>query len=264
MSLTRFAVRLCTTRALRGATLAEGRVFESVIDPLDQKVGANRAPMLIVNTEEHMQSGDGRDMTGGQDQLELLIEATIASRATAPSMDGDGEEAVIEIPHADEGMDLTLDLLEHQTIRTLMKGQGVWPSLWRRFVIDVQRRQSRRGADSTSGVKFAVRQMMIVCDVVAEPLGGEALEPGSVWGDFIAAVEADAGLAPLAGLLRSFLAGDGPDWVRAASMIGVSVETLGMIGAAPTVTDEAGQPVNLAEVELFQPPVVTSTGGNAL
>lgn len=249
MSLTRFAVRLCAARALKGATLAEDRVFQSAIDPLNTRVKTTVAPMLLVNTDDHKGDLTGKDLTGGEERLDLVIEASIASRVELEGRDGEGNEVAVSIPHADEGMDLTLDILEHQVARALIRSASVWGGLLDRLVLRYWARQSRRGAD-TSGVRFAARQITFTCDVIADPVGGESLAPGSPWGDLIAAMEADASLLPVGQLLRAVIDGEGgnPEWARMSAMIGVRDATAKMIGIGEPVLDEEGNPATLDEI----------------
>lgn len=248
MSLSRFALRVCTARALRDVTLAEGRIFQSAIDPLDTRVREVRQPMLIINTDDHAQTGDGRDMTGGEDKLDLVIEATIAGKTSATGIDGQGDEVSIEVPGADAGMDLTLDILEHQVIRALVRGNGVWAALWRRMALRINSRTSRRGAD-VSGVRWAARQLVLSCDVLAEPIGGEHDVARGFWADFLAAMAADTDLARVEPLIRGVLIGGGtnPDWERTAAMIGVGVVDAESLGFAPVAMPEGGQPAEAAE-----------------
>lgn len=250
MGLIRFAVRQCAARALRGATLAEDRVFLSVIDPLDTKIGETRAPMLIVNTDDHKTAAEGRDITGGEHHLDLVIEATIASKVVTSGVDGQGEAVEVTIIEADSGMDLTLDILEHQITRALL-APGLWPDLFRRFVPVVHSRNSRRGSDA-SGVRWAARQITITCDALSEPVGGEALSAGSVWGDFIAAMEGDAALAPVAPLIRGVIDGDAREWVRGAAMLNISHDIAVEAGFAPMVTTPQGGSVLVQDVLLVE------------
>ena len=254
MSLTRFAIRHCAAQALKGATLADDRVFQSEIDPLDAKVSANRAPMLIVNTDDHMTEVTGRDMAGAQDRLDLVIEATIADKVTTPGEGGDGQTVSVTIPGQDAGMDLTLDIIAHQTVRAITRRGGVWGDLLARFVLRIHSTKSRRGANS-SGVRFAARQIVITLDAVADPVGGESLAAGTLWGDFVAALEADPAFAPVGALIRSVLIGDGqnPEWERVAHMIGIRAEAADQIGFWPLVFDDDGQPVTADEVALIDP-----------
>ena len=65
MSLSRLAMRIAAARALKDATLAEARVFDSAIDPIDQTIAETRAPVLIVTTDDHEVETAGRDLTHG-------------------------------------------------------------------------------------------------------------------------------------------------------------------------------------------------------
>jgi hypothetical protein len=250
MGLIRFAVRQCAARALRGATLAEDRVFLSVIDPLDTKVQETRAPMLIVNTDDHKIEAEGRDMTGGDHRLDLVIEAVVAQKVVTEGLDGNGEEVSVTIIEADSGLDLTLDIIEHQVTRALL-ADGTWPELFRRFVPVIHSRLSRRGADA-SGVRWAARQITITVDMLAEPVGGDLLQAGLVWGDFVAAMQADTGLAPIAPLIRGIIAGDARDWARGAAMLGISKDIALAAGFAPMTEDEDGGGINVADIALVE------------
>lgn len=248
MSLIRFAVRQCAARAIAGATLAEGRVFMSVIDPISAKLTEERAPVITVNTDDHKQAGDGRDLTGGEAHLDLVFEAAIAARVQTVGTDGSGAEVAVTIIEADAGLDLTLDLIEHQIVRALL-GPSPWADLFRCFAPVIHERHSRRGADA-SGTRWAARQLVIRCDTLAEPVGAEDIAPGTVWGDFIASMDADASLAPIAPLIRATLAGDARDWVRGAAMMGLSPDQMADIGPGPLVLDDGGQPIALDGFDL--------------
>lgn len=250
MSLIRFAVRQCAARAIAGATLAEGRVFMSVIDPISAKLSEERAPVITVNTDDHKQAADGRDMTGGEAHLDLVFEAAIAARVETTGTDGTGAEVAVTIIEADAGLDLTLDLIEHQILRALL-APSPWADLFRRFVLVMHERVSRRGADA-SGTRWAARQLVIRCDTLAEPVGAEDIAPGSVWGDLLALMEADAALASIAPLIRATLAGDARDWVRGAAMLGISADVAEEVGFAPIAFAENGDPVEIDEVILTE------------
>lgn len=250
MGLIRFAIRQCAARALRDATLAEDRVFLSVIDPIDTKVRENAAPTLIVNTDDHKIEAEGRDLTGGTGRLDLVIEAVIAGKVVTEGKDGAGQTVEVTIIEADSGMDLTLDILEHQVTRAFL-ADGVWPELLRRFIPSVHMRLSRRGADA-SGVRWAARQITITCDTLAEPVGGEALAAGSVWADFLAAMQADTALAPIAPLIRGVLEGDSRDWRRGAAMLGLSEDMAVAAGFGPLVTDEDEASIDVEDITIVE------------
>lgn len=234
MSLARLAMRLAAARTLRGATLAGDRVFDSAVDPIDQKIAAERQPILIVYTDDHAIEVNTKDFAHGMASCALVIEAAIASRVEMPIVDGEGEESVIVMPHTDEGMELVLDMMEHQAIAALMRGRSQWAKVWGGLVPKVTRRQSRRGASTEGGTRFAARQITLTCDLIEPPSNGAEIEDGSSWALLLAAMEADLNLAPIAGMLRKEIEGDPlVDWRRAAATLGVSLETSDALGLGP-------------------------------
>jgi hypothetical protein len=249
MGLIRFAIRQCAARAILGQTLAEGRVFQSVIDPISSKITSERAPVVIVNTDDHGQDGEGRDITGGEVSLDLVFEAAIAAKVLTTGQNDDGDIVQVSILEADAGLDLTLDMIEHQITRALL-GPGEWADLFRRFVPVVRRRISRRGADA-AGTRWAARQIVITCDTLGEPVGSEIPTAG-VWADFLAAMDADEHLVHIAPLIRATLAGGAADWQRSAAMLGIGHDVAESLGFSPAVLDGDGSPVLIEEVSLTE------------
>ena len=203
MSLTRLAMRLAAGRALLNRTLAGVRVFDSAVDPIDQTIAESRQPILVLTTDEHEVVTTGRDLGSGNHQCDLVIEVAIASRVEVPASDGSGGQITIAIPHTDEGMELTLDLMEHQVVCVLNRDDNDWSRAWMKLVPRVTRRLSRRGASAENGVRFAARQLVLTCDLVDTPTRGSTIEPDTAWGDVLAAMETDEALQPIAGLLRA-------------------------------------------------------------
>lgn len=249
MSLGRMAVRLATCKALSGATIAESRVFDSAIDPIDRTIATMRAPVLIVTTDDHTaETISGRDVAGASASCDLVIEAAIAARVELPDPEGGPSAASIEVPHTDEGMELTLDLLEHQVLATLIEGRGAWGAAWLHLVPRIHRRHSRRGADSDKGVRFAARQIVLSVDLIEAPVTGGAVPQGSAWSVVLGLMEGDGDLAQVAAWLRTEIEGEGlADWRRAAKALGVSLESADAIGLGP-VLDLEDDPALMAEV----------------
>ena len=246
MSLSRLALRIITSRALRGATLADTRVFDSAVDPIDMQVGTgNRDPFLVVYTDDHTRQITGRDLFHGDDSADLVIEAAVAA---AVSLEGDDGESV-DIPPTDAGMEIILDLLGHQVLTALTGERTAWSSLFNRFVLSVEKVTSRRGASAESGVRFAARQITITCNVVADPIAGDDLS--ALWSDFLGAVAADPQIDNLELIIRHAITNGGPmtGWRAAGAALGLSDETTGEIGLV-SVTDESGDPVGLDEAVL--------------
>lgn len=234
MSLTRLAMRLAAARAVRNKTLAADRVFDSAVDPIDQTIAEARQPIVVVTTDEHELSVNGRDLGSGNHQCDLVIEIAIAARVEVPADDGQGGQITIAIPHTDEGMELTLDMMEHQIVSALTRDDGGWSLVWQKLVPRVTRRLSRRGASSENGVRFAARQMVLTCDLVDTPAPGAPVAATSAWGAALAAMEADTDLAAIAGLLRAEIEGEPmDDWRRAAAVLGVPIEVVDQLGYGP-------------------------------
>jgi hypothetical protein len=245
MSLARLAMRIATARALRGATLAETRVYDSAIAPIDQTIAEERQPILIVTTDDHEMEVTGRDLFHGRVSCDLVIEAAIAARVEIA-----GEESVITIPHTDEGMELALDLMEHQVMAALTRERSDWSRVWMRLVPRISRRLSRRGASVEKGVRFAARQIVLTCDLIEAPSDGAALAEGTSWADFLAVMAEDPDLAPIARMLRSEIEGTPlADWRRAANMLGIHLETADAIGLGP-VLDLSEDPQIFQEAEI--------------
>lgn len=243
MSLSRFALRVATAQALKGATLAGAKVFDSAIDPIDVQARAAREPFIVVLTDEHSRTpSGGRDMRHGTDACELVIEVAVATKATAQ----DGTEEVI-IPHTDAGMEFTLDLTCHQIGEALMGGTGAWSKLWRKFAFTVTQIVARRGASAETGVRFAARQIVVSCNILSDPVRGEPMP--AAWTELLAAMDADAELAGLSGVVRFAIEGDvlmTPE-ALVASTFGIAESAVDAMGLTP-IRDLAGEPVLVEEV----------------
>jgi hypothetical protein len=240
MSLTRLAMRLAAARALRDKTLAGARVFDSAVDPIDQTIAEQRLPLLVLTTDEHALEISGRDLGSGTHRCDLVIELAIASRVEVPAEDGQGGQITIAIPHTDEGMELTLDIMEHQVVSALTRDDTPWARVWMTLVPRVHQRLSRRGASSENGVRFAARQLVLTCDLIDAPVGGAPLPHSGVWAEVLSMMEADPAMAGLARLIRAEIEGTlVPEWRRAAHALGVPLEVsdgLGLgAGDAPLV-----------------------------
>lgn len=252
MSLTRLAMRLAAARALKGRTLAGPRVFDSAVDPIDQTIAEQRQPLIVLTTDEHEVEVTGRDLGSGTHQCDLVIEVAIAARVEVPASDGQGGQITIAIPHTDEGMELTLDLMEHQAVTALTRDNNAWSQVWMKLVPRIQRRLSRRGASAENGVRFAARQLVLTCDLIDTPPIGTQIDAGMAWGAVLAAMESDAALAPIAAMLRAEIAGASvSEWEQAAQMLGIPLEVMDQLGVMPTL-DLAGDPVMFGDISLAE------------
>ncbi len=267
MSLSRLAVRIAAVRALRGATLAEGRVYDSAITPLDQTVREAPEPFLIVTTDTHERDITGRDLAHGADSLELVIEAAIASRVVATAPDG-AEVVTVEIPNTDAGLEMTLDLIEGQIARAMMDARAGWGLVLSRLILSFSRRLSRRGASAEDGIRYAARQIVLTCNPVADPVPGLPVPEGGAWAAFLAAAEADPGLAPVVPLLRAQIeAPEAQTWEQMAAALALPASAVAASGMGPEVVAVGGGPVLVERIDADDPadawPALTITEDEA-
>jgi hypothetical protein len=252
MSLVPLALRIITVRALRGQTYAEGRVSDSLLDPIDMTVSGEKSPVLVVSSDDdEIRHNGGKDILGADRRIDLVIEMAVASTVAA----GDGSSQIV-IPHTDAGMEAVLSIMARQVMRALMTDATPWANLWRRCVVSIGGAQSRRGGGSENGVRYAARQLLLSCHTLAEPYFGSTVEPGTFWADFLALAEAGTDLAPLANVIRNEIEVPATltDWQEAAAALGISREATSIIkiaGLSPFGTDGAapfrGATVNGAE-----------------
>lgn len=236
MSLVSFALRQATVMALKGRTFAGSHVFDSAIGSLEAVAEGATTPVIVVYVDEERAGKiDGRDLLAGDRVLDLVLEIIIFGRQAA---DADGE--VYAIPHTDEGLEVSLDLMVRAIHRGLLADDGVWPELWRNFVFGVEKVGVRRAADTKDGVRFAARQLVLSCFALAEPGFGAAV--AGPWEKLLTAMRAESGMAPLADVIGQAIAG-GPmsGWRQAQAALALTREGVRGIGLAPFDATETGE-----------------------
>lgn len=237
MGLTRMVSRIAAVRALTGRTIAEGRVFDSTIQPIDVIAKGERYPVIVITTDNETSEITGRDLTGGTEDTEFVVEIAVTQGVTVTS-----GEVTLEVPTTDNGLERLLDILEFQVKVGLLREATGWSRAWKLLVPSISRTLSRRGATSEDGVRFAARQIVINCQMIGIPPEGEELRDDDAWEVVLGLMEADEHLAGTGALVRSLLVGRGaalPDWQRQADALGILHEASRKIGLGP-VFDEDG------------------------
>ena len=259
MSLSRLAMRIAAARAIKGATLAGDRVFDSAVDPINEKVAGQATPIVTVTTDDEETPIEGRDLWSGERDCQLVIEAAIATRVVVEGT------VSLTIPETDEGMELSLDLIEHQVIAALTRERTDWSRVWMKFVPRITRRLSRRGASAENGVRFAARQLVLTCDLIDTPTDGAPIADGTAWADFLTVVAADEALQPIGAMLREVIEGQAVvDWQRMANLLGITREAATAIGIGPGVDGaDAAAPVVEVNVDADRDPDMTITAAEA-
>ncbi|ELT51014.1 hypothetical protein [Brucella intermedia] len=234
MSLVPLALRIITVKALTNATLAGARVFDSALEPVDQKSREEAAPVIVVYTDDDKLNITGRDFLNGERELQLTLEFACAQQVNI-NVDGDTVPA-FEIPHTDAGLEVSLNLMRRQAFRVLLTDQGPWARLWRSFALAPSTALARRGAGADKGTRYAAQQVIITTETLSEPAFGKPAE--GVWLELLAALDADPdpGLKQLAKIIRAEIEIPSlPEWRSAIAELGVNAETGDAIGIVPVL-----------------------------
>lgn len=243
-SLSAMALRLTACQLLNNATFAGDQVHDSAIAPIDDMVeNESNEPFIVVSSEdETAMSIPGRDVTGGDRTVDIVIEIGIAHRVVVPAVPAvegeDGEDeipATVEtvIPATDEGLEVSLTLISRQVMRALFEQKdSPWAVIFKRFCLKVEKISNRRGVGNKDGARFAARQIILTIDCLQEPHFGHEPEAGEPWGDFLAQVLAVPDIAPLEPLIRATITGK-PEieaWDRGRAHQGLTDEATAAIG----------------------------------
>lgn len=228
MSLVSLALRVAVARALVSQTFAEARVYDSAIAPLDGVIAEERRPFIVVCSDQERAKITGRDVPGPEREIDLVLELALASFVP-------GEAGVeVLIPHTDEGLEVALDLMVRQSLRAVLSGESVWSRVILALVPRILKLETQRGAGADKGVRFAARQVRLVCDPIADPPFGQPVPSGSPWSLWLAAAEADSATVPLRMLVTDAITGAPlPKWETVRSELGLTREAARGIGIGP-------------------------------
>jgi hypothetical protein len=226
MSLVGLALRIVTAKALAGKTFAGERVYDSQIAPLDA-LENGAAPLIVIYTDDEEDAISGGDLFAPDRSLALMIHTAVATQVAAKA-----GSLSVEIPHTDEGLEATLDLMRFDIIAALQSGEDVWCDLWRRLVVNKKTMSVRRGASARKGLRFAARELVLIVDTVGEPSPGINRD---LWDDVDAALRSDADLIGVADLIASRvrIGASWLDWRQTAAVLGLSRLSSSALGIAP-------------------------------
>ena len=236
MALIDLALRLCAVRALRGATYAEDRVYDSEIAPLDQRVDKERAPVISIYTDaSRISEGKGRDILNASRQVDMTIDIA----ASTPILRDDA----LYMPATDAALEAQINLIMRQIVRALWGDQSnEWADIWRSLWVRMIRSEETRGAQS-EGLRFAARQVVLSLEVISEP---PFQNVSGVWLRLLSAMRqsGETGLVQLADIIETEIQTPGlADWRVAQSDLGLTRQAwiatgLSNIGAEPPEFDQ--------------------------
>jgi hypothetical protein len=229
-------MRTALKQLLLGNTLAEGRVFDSAIAPVDQI--AESLPFVAVSTEDAEYTDIGAfDLMSGNREVHLVIE--IACATTTPVTIDGNSATTISIPETDAALEATIDFLSRQIFRLMTAGSGTWFDIFRSVCLTVDQVSVKRGVSDKNGSRFAARQFVLQAQVISEPEVGA--DPSGVWARAVEAMAQEPELANLAQIMEQLIKGEEiPEWPQFAAAVGLLPEAASMINLGPIDPDLGG------------------------
>lgn len=229
MSLSRLCLRIATVKALADKTFAEDRVRDSSIVNLESSIIDNPKTVILVYTDDTEFVPTGREVWGGTGTTNIVLIVAVAGAQKL--QDGSVE---FTFPPSDEATEISLDICERQIQAALMDPDSLWAQRWRGIVVNVSKWQSRRGASTKEGQRFAARQIVIECETNHDPIPGQPVQ--GEWATFLDVLENDdsVDISRLAAPLRVLM--EKPtmaDWKRSMSELGLDRQAAAGIGIAP-------------------------------
>lgn len=172
MTLARTALRLAAVNALRNQTIAEDRVYDSMIGTLDLADEEERKPVIIVLTESDEGGSMSAQAFGFWRHVDLQIEIGVVVG------ERQGLEIIPGYPETDAQAEMMLDLLEYNVIHALTRQLGTGTTLatdpfwlFRKVCLHIEKFSSLRSADAQTGVKIAARTYTLTCKVQDDAVG---------------------------------------------------------------------------------------------
>nr|USU32897.1 hypothetical protein NG677_04135 [Methylobacterium sp. OTU13CASTA1] len=242
MSLVAYAIRTCLGAALVNRTLAEGRVYDSAVQAIDEMIKPGVKPFIVISTDDEEYDLQGWQLLDASRAVNVVIEIAVGgiTAVDLPADEGGGQAMRLDIPHTDEGLETSLNMIGRQVFREILVG-GPWSDLLRSIVFMPKKMTVRRGANAEGGVRFAARQYVITADTIAEPDFG--IEAEGHFARLLDMMRADPRLAGDVPLLETMIVGDVlPDWRRIQADLGLTDASYLALGLGPLFR-EVGEPL---------------------
>lgn len=245
MSLTSLAIRTCAFMALYKSTIAEDRVFESLLAPIDETAKEYPKPFVTIAVDESRARGEqvGTDLLASTDSISLVIELAIQAPVEIEGQDGE-TVTTVELPETETSLEWALDLLSHEIIRRLTI-DPTWGDLFRSFVMAYHNVVRVRGGMAEK-VRLAARQIVLEIKPISDPDSSALASSDLPWPRFLSALRAipvmpTAGADPnlaaypsLADSLERAIRDTGfESWEVAAARLGVTRADAGGLGFGP-------------------------------
>lgn len=165
MSIARTALRLVVVEAIKGATIAGQRVFDSRIEDIQpDQFKDDQLPTAILLTDRD--EGDALSKQNGGPpfgrEVELSFQLCLTQRIHSEDEDEADPSIAIVYPDTDARLEAALDIFEFQIIRRLQFDHDPACELFRRFW-RIQKYESHRQTIEDASVKVAARLFSLHC-----------------------------------------------------------------------------------------------------
>lgn len=248
MSLIRLLARITAVEALRNKTVAEDRVFDSAVTPIDQRMTEEKRPFLTVTTDDHASDISGKNLLHSEASADIVFEIAVGSKVKVAVEPGVDAAEYIDIPHTDPATELMLDVFEDQVLMALLSSEQ-WAEYFRKLMPSFTNFASRRGAQAENGLRFAARQIVLSGELLGRPERGAA-DTHVLMTSLLPALEADEALAPAAKLIRQQLSDTtATDWDKLLEVTGWAGNTPLAMGVALEDGVVQGDPVSEVTVQ---------------
>jgi len=165
MSLTRTALRLVVIEALKDATIAGKRIFDSRMDDISPDAfNGDELPTAILLTDKDEGSALSAQNGGppfGR-EIELSIELGMTQRVRSEAEEDAPAEDLLIYPDTDARLEAALDTFEFQVMRHLQYSDNALCVLFRKFW-RVTKYDCHRQLLGETGVKIACRLLTLHC-----------------------------------------------------------------------------------------------------
>lgn len=240
MSLERTALRLATVMALAGGfqepwpTMAQGRVFDSRLDPLqlvDMKTDDVLPVITVCTDDDHGKSlGDNNGGPPFEQTVSLCIDISIGMVGGS-----DERQEFLVMPQTEPELEAMIDLFERQIKAALVHPSAVWSQELQKVIIRVSDWSSIRYVESDSNVRLCSRRITAAVTLPCEDLTEIAADPPTA-----------AAIPPPLGPLLTLIAASSSPFAGSAAAL---TEMLLAVGASQPVTLPMLERVRFIEAE---------------
>lgn len=256
MSLNRLLLRASAVAAIANfwrepwPTLAQGLVFDSKVEPIENMEVDIAYPVIVVYTDYDKNHIAHQDLQHTDRTMTVTFELLMA---VLVENDGDDpNEYTLRTPYTDAQLEASLDVMESQLFNALRVDNSA-ANCFRSLAFGVENVVSRRGATTEGGTKIAARQVTYEARVIQElarPILPAFAKP------FLDEIEQTDGWKSMAHTLRGLFTifDDVEALERLRQTMGWSMETrrklaypdpgAPILGAPPRWLDVHGNPLN--------------------